>query len=162
METQRTRTAKTTLNNENTIPILDLKTYCRAIIIKTAWPSHTHQPIEWNWELGYKLTPLLSPAVFVLGFCLFVCFDKEAKMTLDYTGQTACLHVEEWNLVFSSHFVQNNYIWFRDLSVRPDGLNLTEQKVGYASDYRHRGELSEQDPRSADFKTNDGQETSQN
>lgn len=46
--------------------------------------------------------------------------------------------------------------------VRPDGLNLTEQKVGCASNYRHRGELSEQDPRRADIKTNDGQETSGN
>jgi hypothetical protein len=126
--------AKTILNNKRTsggITISDLKLYYREIVLKTAWYWYRNRKVDrWN-RIEY---PEIKPHTYG-----HLNFDKEAK-TIQWKKESIFNNWcwSNWQLVcrnmkidiYLSTFTKLNSKWITVLNIKPNTLNLRQEKVG--------------------------------
>ena len=108
----------------------DLKLYYRAIVLKTAWYWYSDRQDQWNRNED----PEMNAHIYV-----HLIFDKGAKTIQwkkDSIFNKLCWH--NWWLscrmiridLFLSPCTKVKSKWIKELHIKPETLNLIEEKVG--------------------------------
>jgi hypothetical protein len=140
---KKPRIAKTILNIkrtswETTIP--DLKLYYRAIVIKTAWYWYSDSQVnQWNRIEDPEMNP------HTYGHLIFHKVTKTIQWGKDSIFNKWCWF--NWQSTsrimqidpFLSPCTKLTSKWIKDLHIKPDKLNLTEEKVWKILEYMGRG-----------------------
>jgi hypothetical protein len=131
---KKPRIAKTILNNKRTseeITMPYLKIYCRATVIKIAWYWYRDRQVD---QSNRTEDPEINPYTYG-----HLTFDEEAK-TIQWKKESIfnkwCWS-NLWSIWSGMQFDSclspcTNFIskWIKDLHMKPDILNLIEEKVG--------------------------------
>ncbi len=86
----------------------------------------THWSMEYNWRPKNKTTHLLSLDLWQR--CQKIYNGKKKASSINAAVLTGCLYVEKWKYLPPCTKLKSK--WIKDLNIKPDTLNLKEEKAG--------------------------------
>jgi len=141
---KKPRIAKTILSNKRTsggITIPKLRQYYRVIVIKTAWYWYTERQIdEWNIIEDPKIKAHTNGHLIFDKGAITIQWEKDSifRKWCWFNWRSTCRRMQIDTCL--SPCTKLKYKWIKDLDIKPDSLNLIEEKVRKHREHMCTGE----------------------